>query len=154
MPADTILNNNYSRKTEVSGLTLERTVKLMKLSFSRILLNLPELDVTVDQWVVLQLLAQKGSLSQFEIGDLAFKDAPTITRMIDLMATKNYVLRELDEEDKRKFKISLTDEGHSKYQLIKPIVQEFRARAYDGLTQKDLHVLDKTLNKIFDNLSK
>lgn len=154
MPADVFINNNFSRKTEVSGFTLERTVKLMKLSFSRVLLNHPELDVTVDQWVVLQLLAQKGTMNQYEIADAAFKDAPTITRMIDLMEGKNLVIRESDTEDKRRFVIKLTEEGLKKYRFIKPIVHDFRDRAYAGLTASELQILDKTLKKIFDNLSK
>jgi len=154
MQADVFVNNKYSRKTEVSGFTLERTVKLMKLSFSRILLNYPELDVTVDQWVVLQLIAQKGTMNQYEIAEAAFKDAPTITRMIDLMEGKNLVIREADPEDKRRFVIKLTSEGLEKYQFIKPIVHDFRDRAYEGLTTSELKILDKTLKKIFDNLSK
>lgn len=150
----TLIGSTFSKKTEVSGITLERTVKLMRLTFSRILLQYPEIDVTIDQWVILQLLAQKGVLSQYEIGELSFKDAPTITRMIDLMVAKNYVTREPDDQDKRRFKISLTPDGRSRYDMIKPIVQAFRSRAYDGLSQNDLHVMDKTLHKIFDNLSK
>lgn len=144
----------FPKKTEVSGFTLERTVKMMRLSFSRMLLQYPELDVTVDQWIIIQLLARKGGLSQYEIGEQAFKDAPTITRMIDLMVAKKYVVREPDPEDKRRFKISLTSEGRSRFDSINPIVQEFRSRAYEGLSQNDLYVLDKTLHKIFDNLSK
>ena len=45
---------------ELSGFVLEKTVKLMKLSFSRILLQHPEIDITVDQWVIIQLIFQIG----------------------------------------------------------------------------------------------
>lgn len=142
------------KKTEITGFTLEKTVKMMKLSFSRTLLLHPEIDITVDQWVVLHLLNKHKQLSQQELGDLAFKDAPTITRMLDLLELKQVIIRKADKKDKRKYKIALTALGKNKFNAIQPIVQEFRAEAYDGLTNEELNMLEKTLKKIFDNLSK
>ncbi len=141
-------------RLEMSGFTLERTVKLMKLSFSRILLMHPETDITVDQWVVINMLYKHNALSQQELGELCFKDAPTITRMIDLLVSKKLVSRTHDINDRRRFIIKLTDEGMSIYHYIFPLVREFRAEAYDGLSNEDLAHLDRTLNRIFENLSK
>lgn len=141
-------------KTEITGFTLEKTVKMMKLTFSRILLLHPEIDITVDQWVVIHLLHKHKQLSQQELGDLAFKDAPTVTRMLDLLELKQVISRKADKKDKRKYKIELTSKGKIKFESIQPIVKEFRAEAYDGLTDNELNMLEKTLKKIFDNLSK
>jgi DNA-binding MarR family transcriptional regulator len=126
----------------------------MKLSFSRILLMHPETDITVDQWVVINMLYKHNALSQQELGELCFKDAPTITRMIDLLVSKKLVSRTHDINDRRRFIIKLTDEGMSIYHYIFPLVREFRAEAYDGLSNEDLAHLDRTLNRIFENLSK
>lgn len=141
-------------RLEMSGFTLERTVKLMKLSFSRILLLHPETDITVDQWVVINMLYKHNALSQQELGELCFKDAPTITRMIDLLVSKSLVSRTHDINDRRRFIIRLTDQGMSIYHFIYPLVREFRSEAYDGLSNEDLAHLDRSLNKIFENLSK
>lgn len=143
-----------SHHVEVTGYTLEKTVKLMKLTFSRILLMYPEIDITVDQWVVIHLLHKYQQLSQQEIGDLAFKDAPTITRMLDLLEKKKVISRRSDKSDKRKYKILLTELGKEKFDAIQPIVKNFRAEAYEGLSDSELQILEKTLKKIFENLSK
>ena len=66
---------SIEKKHEISGFTLEKTVKLMKLTFSRILLMHQEVDVTVDQWVVMHILCKHQQLSQQELGELTFKDA-------------------------------------------------------------------------------
>lgn len=50
--------------------------------------------------------------------------------------------------------IKLTIEGIEKYRFIEPIVQEFRAEAYAGISVDELLMLQNTLNKIFVNLSK
>ena len=145
---------SIEKKHEISGFTLEKTVKLMKIKFSRILLMHQEVDVTVDQWVVMHILCKHQQLSQQELGELTFKDAPTITRIIDLLVQKGLVIRSTDEKDRRRFMIKLTIEGIEKYRFIEPIVQEFRAEAYAGISVDELLMLQNTLNKIFVNLSK
>jgi len=151
-------SNSYSlsieKKLEISGFTLEKTVKLMKLTFSRILLMHQEVDVTVDQWVVMHILFKHHQLSQQELGELTFKDAPTITRIIDLLVNKGLVIRNTDDKDRRRFMIELTAVGIIKYRLVEPIVQEFRAEAYAGIAVEELLILENTLNKIFENLAK
>lgn len=141
-------------KAELSGFKLEKTVKLMKLTLSRLLSQYPELDITVDQWVIMYLLDKNEYLSQQEIAESAFKDAPTVTRMLDLMEAKNLVSRLQDNLDKRRFMIQLTLVGKEKLALMEPIVKAFREDAYEGLTDDQLVFLDNTLNIIFNNLSK
>lgn len=145
---------NRLQKAEFSGFRLEKTVKLMKLTLSRLLSQHPELDTTVDQWVIMYLLEKYIVLSQQEIGDYAFKDAPTITRMIDLMESKSLVVRIPDITDKRRLMIQLTPTGKNKFHLMQPIVNAFREEAYVGLSDEQINVLDSTLNIIFNNLSK
>ncbi|MBK9736020.1 MAG: MarR family transcriptional regulator [Saprospiraceae bacterium] len=145
---------SIQKRYEVSGFAIEKTVKLMKLSFSRILLLHPEIDITVDQWIIIQLLHKHTSLSQQELSDLAFKDAPTITRMIDLMVQKNLATRNPDSNDRRKFIISLTNQGIFMYKQVSPVVNEFRAEAYADISNEELATLEKIMNKIFLNLSK
>ena len=150
----TSILDNRLHKAELSGFKLEKTVKLMKLTLSRLLSQYPELDITVDQWVIMYLLDKYEYLSQQEIAESAFKDAPTVTRMLDLMEAKNLVSRLQDNLDKRRFMIQLTLVGKEKLTLMEPIVKAFREDAYEGLTDDQLVFLDNTLNIIFNNLSK
>jgi DNA-binding MarR family transcriptional regulator len=153
MPGST-LSQSTDQRLEISGFMLEKTVKMMKLSFSRMLLLHPDVEITVDQWVIMHMLFRHLSLSQQEISDLTFKDAPTITRMIDLLVAKNLVQRNADKKDRRKYIIRLTEEGINKYKIIEPIVREFRSEAYNGISTDELKLMSQTLDKIFYNLSK
>ncbi len=156
---DFILTNQLAtlpidKRYEISGFVLEKTVKLMKLSFSRILLLHPEIDITVDQWVIIQLVNKHETLSQQELSELSFKDAPTITRMIDLLVSKEILLRNPDPNDRRKYLITLTTQGEAIFEEVHPLVQEFRTEAYAGISSDELKSLEKISNKIFENLSK
>ena len=142
------------KQPEVSGFAIEKTVKLMKLSFSRILMLHPEIDITVDQWIIIQLLYKHKNLSQQQIAELSFKDAPTVTRIIDILVNKDIVRRDADFQDRRKFSILLTENGLDTYKMVIPILEEFRREAYADIAHEDLLALEKTMNKIFQNLSK
>jgi DNA-binding MarR family transcriptional regulator len=137
---------------QLSGLVIERTAREMKLAFSRILLAEVGNDLTVDQWAVLHSLYNKGILSQIALGLECAKDAPTITRILDLLAQKSYIERLTDPEDRRKFLISITEEGIEKVEMILPLLSDFRAQAYQGLDTEELLYLEKTLNKIYRNI--
>jgi DNA-binding MarR family transcriptional regulator len=142
------------KRYEVSGYNIERTSKLMKLAFSRMLQMHEDIPITVDQWVILQLVEKHQILSQQEIAELSLKDAPTITRIIDLLVQKELLLRSPDLNDRRKFNISITSKGIKVYNLVIPILHAFRNEAYDGITDHELSALDSIMNKIFINLSK
>jgi len=141
------------KKSEVSGFVLERTAKRMKQYFQQKLV-LAEAEITVDQWVVLQQLDRKEGLSQLEIARATFKDAPTVTRIIDLLCRKELTRRSPDPADRRRFRIELTPDGRRKIEELLPVVKNFRHEAWQGLSDAEVDHLVATLNKIFDNLSK
>ena len=101
----------------------------------------------------MQELEKEDGLSQYEIAARTFKDAPTVTRIIDLLCDKNLLERLPDPEDRRKFKIYLTDSGKSKIVEILPMVESFRAEAWDGLSDVEINQLRNILNTIFKNLT-
>jgi DNA-binding MarR family transcriptional regulator len=144
--------DSKSQKTEISGFIIERTAKRMKQSFKRILKE-QHAGITVDQWVILQELQKKDGLSQFEIATRTFKDAPTVTRIIDLLCKKDLLERLPDAEDRRKFNIFLTKNGKAKIVQVLPMVESFRARAWNGLSGNEINQLKSTLNTIFTNLT-
>jgi len=126
----------------------------MKQRFARILMVHPDIGITVDQWVLLQLIYRHQSLSQQELGELAFKDAPTVTRILDILVDKKLVLRNIDLLDRRKFTLSLTTQGKRTYKLVLPLLYEFRSEAYDNIPDEELSIVNNVMSKIFENLSK
>ena len=138
-------------KLEISGFVIERTSKRMKQRFQE-LLKAKEIGVTVDQWVVLYALSQFSGLSQFEIGQKVFKDAPTLTRILDLLDKKELVQRTPNSKDRRQFILSLTPKGYKKVKEIIPLTKLFRTKAWEGLTDEEISKMESVLNKVFINI--
>lgn len=108
-------------------------------------------DITVDQCLVLIILNDNEKISQIEIARLIFKDNASVTRIIELMVKKDYLIRETDELDKRKTKLEITEKGKKTIVLLTPVFKLNRKTALDGLSSDEIELLDKILNKIILN---
>lgn len=108
-------------------------------------------DITIDQCLVLIILNTKTTSSQKEIADLIFKDYASVTRIIELMVKKEYLIRTSNQDDRRKFTLKLTAKGEKTIDLLTPEIQQNRRKALKGLSTDEIDQLDKTLNKIILN---
>ncbi|MEL6988401.1 MAG: MarR family transcriptional regulator, partial [Bacteroidota bacterium] len=78
--------------------------------------------ITVDQWLVLNLVETSADVSQQDICEELSKDAPTITRIIDLLEKKKLIKRKQNPNDRRKFTIALTKNGNTTLSKVTPAV--------------------------------
>ena len=91
------------------------------------------------------------NISQKVIAALIFIDNASITRIIELMVKKDYLKREINGSDRRKFKLEITEKGKKTIELLSPVIKKNRKTALNGLTQEEIEILDQLLNKIISN---
>ena len=59
-------------------------------------------------------------MSQVELAEMTFKDKPNVTRMLEVLERKQLIFRQPDENDRRAYKVFLTEVGQQlKAQLIR-----------------------------------
>ena len=109
------------------------------------------LDITIDQWLVLNAIHEKPDISQLEVAEKVFKDAASVTRIIDLLIRKNYLVREAHNSDRRRFSLELTTEGKNLMKHISKVVEQNRAKALKVINEKELLQMKETLSLIIDN---
>ena len=143
--------NTKERKSELHGFILARTARRVKQYFQKQLSD-NDTGITIDQWVILQVLADQEGQSQLEIAKAVYKDAPTVTRIIDLLCKKKLTKRVADPADRRRFKINLTQAGHEKIEEVLPIIKDARRQTWKDIPDTDRDHLVKTLNRVFENL--
>ena len=138
-------------QNSISGYQIEVTSKRVRQAFQHRLTD-NKVNVTVDQWVLLQALDHKEGVSQLELAKAVFKDQPSVTRILDLLVQKKMITRNPDPSDRRKFLIVLTKTGKSTVSKIKPLVFDFRSKTFAGINATDLKQFQQTLETIFNNL--
>ena len=133
--------------------TIEQTIKEYRKISQK---NISQIvsDITIDQCLLLIILNKNASYSQKEIAELIFKDNASITRIIELMVQKNYLVRKTNESDRRKFNLEITGKGKKTIELLTPIINKNRQDALKGLSKNEIELLDKLLVKIISNCKK
>ncbi|HEX8016247.1 MAG TPA: MarR family transcriptional regulator [Flavobacterium sp.] len=133
--------------------TIEQTIKEYRKIAQK---NISQIvnDITVDQCLLLIILDKNATYSQKEIAELIFKDSASITRIIELMVKKDYLTRQINESDRRKFNLEITEKGKKTIELLTPVIHKNREDALEGLSNEDIELLDKLLTKIISNCKK
>lgn len=110
------------------------------------------IDITPEQFALLSIIASHNGLYQRQLAQIAFKDRPNITRLIDILEKRTFVYREIDSSDRRIIKVFITDEGRKTVADIMPLINEIRAKTVEGITEEEVKVLQSVLQKICNNL--
>ncbi len=131
---------------------MERAMRQMRMVSQQYFVQ-AGVDITVEQWVVLYIIHDGQGLSQVEITELAFKDAPTVTRIIDNLVKKGWVYRQVSAEDRRKFEIYTTSEGKAMVQKLLPTVMAIREQGIGNVSESDLRVFKRVLGRLIENFT-
>lgn len=129
---------------------IDRTIRKSRI-YSQHRINDGGFDVTLEQWVVVKKVHENPGINQRELALSLFKDAPTLTRMLDLIAKKGYLERHRSEEDRRAFSIYLTTKGQQLVADLGPIVIDIRRRGLKGVSKEDLEATKRVLEAIYSN---
>lgn len=112
------------------------------------------IDITPEQWAVLNRLAENQGLTQKELAKASFKDAANITRIIDKLESKNLIERKANPTDRRIWKIYITDEGQEVRNLVEPLAEEVILRATKNIDSKDVLLYNQVAKKMISNLDR
>lgn len=136
---------------KIIGTYIDRVQKRLKLSMTRKLQEIGA-DITVEQWVLLDQLRAKDHQTQNELADATFKDAPNVSRIINLIVQKKLATRKPDSKDRRKMNIALTEKGEQVIKMALPEIEKIRNQSWEGLTEADYETAVRILDQVFKNL--
>lgn len=111
-------------------------------------------DLTGSKWKIIVILSIKEGITQKQIADMAFVEAPTLVPVIDKMESEGYVTRQADPGDRRNNLIFMTDKSKD---IVDPIIDsilEIRNMGLDKISKKDMEIAKKVLEQISINTEK
>ena len=130
--------------------TLDKAIRQYR-QFAQRRLNEAGVEISIDQWLVLHTIEDQPGISQTEIAEQVFKDAASVTRIIELLKKKNYLERKEHESDRRRSSLELTREGRSVVKQAIKVSEQNRTIALKGIQEKELATLRNSLNTIIHN---
>ena len=92
--------------------------------------------LTPEQFMLIDLLWNHGAMSQQQLADLMQKDKNSVTKLVDAIERKGFVVRQQNRNDRRSNILMLTEKANQ----LKP-----------GAKQKGISILDQMLEGIKEN---
>jgi MarR family transcriptional regulator, transcriptional regulator for hemolysin len=129
---------------------LDKAIKQYR-QFAQRRLNEAGIEITIDQWLVLHTIEDQPGISQTEIADQVFKDAASVTRIIELLKKKGLLDRKEHEADRRRSTLELTKEGKTVIRQAMKVSEQNRNAALKGVTEKEMSTMRNALNTIIIN---
>jgi MarR family transcriptional regulator, transcriptional regulator for hemolysin len=108
--------------------------------------------ITYRQSMVLGWLALEGELSQAELAAKMMIEPPTLVGILDRMERDGLISRHNCPADRRKKLIRANEAAEPVWEKIVECGSRIRARATEGLSDRQLAVLNKLLRRIGHNL--
>ena len=107
-------------------------------------------DVTLQQYNVLRILRDAGDerLPTLSVAERMVERTPGVTRLIDRMERKDWVLRTRCVEDRRRVWCTITDEGRALLDRLDAPVEAVDDVLQSALSDKELASLTKFLDRI------
>ncbi|KQV37029.1 homoprotocatechuate degradation operon regulator HpaR [Rhizobium sp. Root1204] len=81
---------------------------------------LAEHDVTEQQWRVIRVLSERGTLDASEVADKASILAPSLTRMIRSLEERGFITKRRDKGDGRRTLLQITAAGQNVIDEVMP----------------------------------
>jgi DNA-binding MarR family transcriptional regulator len=109
--------------------------------------------ITIDQWLIIKTILENPNITQQEIAKNVFKDNASVTRIIELLVKSKCLERSLNQNDRRKSVLVVTEEGKSIIYQVQHLILENRKNALDNIATEELETMNLALKKIIANCS-
>lgn len=112
------------------------------------------LNITPEQFLVMDTLWNEGTMSQQQIAHTIMKDKNSVVKLIDGLEKKDLVTRVADKTDRRQNLIELTPYAQELDTKIKEIAIGAVDNIIKGISQDELNVFIGVLNKMASNMNR
>lgn len=111
-----------------------------------------DINLTPEQYLVMDVLWDAETLSQQAIADIIQKDKNSVTKFIDSLEKKGLVYRTVNKKDRRVNDIIVTEEGMKLKVPTTEVAINLMRKVLKDIKEEDLMVFDKVVNQIKDNI--
>ncbi len=116
--------------------------------------DLIEFDIAPEQRVILEVVDKNEKISQNELSQFLKKDKTTVSRTLDVIEKKGYIVRKYTNEDKRIKFITLTSFGKEALYKTEEIVTSFRKKTLNNFSKEEIDAFFDFLEKLSLNIER
>ena len=107
--------------------------------------RLQPFGITIQQYSLMREISKSGSMCANQAADFLHCDAPTLSVIISNLRKKGLIDRIMDENDRRKCRIIITETGIAELKRIRKEIAPLNSRPFDCLTTEQQSQLSDML---------
>ena len=140
-----LLSKEITVELHLTGCKLKQYIASM--------LRQSDVPLTPEQFMLIDLLWNQGSMSQQQLADQMQKDKNSVTKLVDALERKGFVVREQNRQDRRSNTLVLTEKAEG----LKPGAKQKGISILDemliGISEEELRSFLVTLGKLNRNMT-
>ncbi|SAK62032.1 MarR family transcriptional regulator [Caballeronia ptereochthonis] len=109
-------------------------------------------NLAISYWYYLRVLAERGMLNQLELSKRVGIASTTAVPALDNLEKRGLVQRIRDPKDRRKYYVTLKDEGRRLVDGMLPQLVDMMSASLDGISDRDMQVFWRVAHQIEKNL--
>lgn len=110
--------------------------------------ELKEINITSSEYIFLIKLFENGELNQEELSSIYYIDKAATARSIKRLEEKGYIIRYKDKNDKREYRICLTEKAMSVKKRIYDVLNSWDKRICNDINPKKLEEISVILKNM------
>lgn len=112
-----------------------------------------DVPLTPEQFMLIDMLWNHGEMSQQELADLMQKDKNSVTKLVDAIERKGFVVRRQNRKDRRSNTLVLTEKANQLKPGAKLKGISILDQMLEGISEEELRAFLLTLRKLNLNMS-
>lgn len=116
--------------------------------------NLSKFGLTSAMWCTLMVIIENPEVNQKDISNILCIETPTVTRILDNLEKRGFIMRIPHESDRRSFKVKLTEKGENLKHEIINYGECFMSWVKRDLSTDEKKSLNNLLNKLYISVKK
>jgi DNA-binding MarR family transcriptional regulator len=130
-----------------TGFLLSRLGTLASRAWSE---HLREHELTLNEYTALVVAAELGPLGQLRLAQLAAVDPRNVVALVDTLADRGLVTREIDPDDRRRRLVAPTANGRRLLDRVARRATTQRNDFLDALSPAEQRQLNRLLQRLYD----
>ena len=110
-----------------------------------------ELDISYDQWMVINVISKKQGVSQIYIAENARKEPASISRILKLLEKKEVIQKVNEKGNLRAKRIYLTPKGDDVHRKATRLFNMIAKDGFNGVYEQEINLFVRILDKLQSN---
>lgn len=110
--------------------------------------------ISMPEWRIMMILAEYPDVSADEVCRRTKIEKSVVSRAAARLLKRHFINRDIDEKDRRRSILRLSETGLSVYDEVMPIARDYEAKLLANLTAEEMETFNAMIDKLLEKAAR